>query len=112
MASRYFALEMQQPGIEVRPLRQITGESSFAEVFLTDVRVPARNLIGELDQGWTVAVATLGFERLGLGAGSGIDARVSAPGGSRFRSQLEVSVASSSPPRRRGEPGAAPKAPR
>ncbi len=88
----YFALEMQQPGIDVRPLRQITGDSSFAEVFLTDVRVPARNVIGELDQGWRVAVATLAFERLGLGAGSGIDARVPAPGGSRFRSQLEVSV--------------------
>jgi alkylation response protein AidB-like acyl-CoA dehydrogenase len=88
----YFALEMQQPGIEVRPLRQITGESSFAEVFLTDVRVPVRNVIGAVDQGWKVAVATLGYERLGLGAGSGIDARVTAPGGSRFRSQLEVSV--------------------
>jgi alkylation response protein AidB-like acyl-CoA dehydrogenase len=88
----YFALEMQQPGIEIRPLRQITGESSFAEVFMTDVRVPVRNVIGETNQGWKVAVATLGYERLGLGAGSGIDARVPAPGGSRFRSQLEVSV--------------------
>src|SRR5262245_13134651 len=88
----YFALEMQQPGIEIRPLRQITGESSFAEVFMTDVRVPARNVIGELDQGWRVAVATLGYERLGLGAGSGLDTRVPAPGGSRFRSQLDVSV--------------------
>src|SRR5262245_53476805 len=88
----YFALEMRQPGIEIRPLRQITGESSFAEVFMTDVRVPARNEIGETNQGWKVAVATLGYERLGLGAGSGIDARVPAPGGSRFRSQLEISV--------------------
>jgi alkylation response protein AidB-like acyl-CoA dehydrogenase len=88
----YFALEMRQPGIEIRPLRQITGESSFAEVFMTDVRVPARNVIGEINQGWKVAVATLGYERLGLGAGSGIDARVPAPGGSRFRSQLEISV--------------------
>src|SRR5215831_19261640 len=88
----YFALEMRQPGIEIRPLRQITGESSFAEVFMTDVRVPARNVIGETNQGWKVAVATLGYERLGLGAGSGIDARVPAPGGSRFRSQLELSV--------------------
>ena len=88
----YFALEMRQPGIEIRPLRQITGDASFAEVFLTDVRVPARNIIGELDQGWKVAVATLAFERVGLGAGSGLDARVPAPGGSRFRSQLEVSV--------------------
>src|SRR5262249_5363904 len=88
----YFALEMRQPGIEIRPLRQITGESSFAEVFMTDVRVPAWNVIGEIDQGWKVAVATLGFERLGLGAGSGIDTRITAPGGSRFRSQLEVSV--------------------
>ena len=88
----YFALEMQQPGIEVRPLRQITGEASFAEVFLTDARVPARNVIGDVNQGWKVAVATLGYERLGLGAGSGIDARVPAPGGSRVRAQLELSV--------------------
>src|SRR5262245_51726607 len=88
----YFALEMQQPGIEVRPLRQITGEGSFAEVFPPDARVPARNVIGEVNQGWNVAVSTLGFERVGLGAGSGIDARVPAPGGSRFRAQLQVSV--------------------
>src|SRR5262249_14641391 len=88
----YFALEMDQRGVEIRPLRQITGDASFAEVFLTEVRVPVRNVIGELNQGWKVAVAALAVERLGLGAGSGLDARVPAPGGSRFRSQLEVSV--------------------
>ena len=94
-ASRHHATSRSRcssPASRSGPLRQITGESSFAEVFLTDVRVPLRNVIGELNQGWRVAVATLGYERLGLGAGSGLDARVPAPGGSRFRSQLEVSV--------------------
>jgi alkylation response protein AidB-like acyl-CoA dehydrogenase len=61
----YFILNMHSPGVEVRPLKQITGNSEFAEVFFENVRVPAENLIGELGQGWELAQTTLGFERGG-----------------------------------------------
>jgi len=60
-----FALPMQQPGVEVRPLRQMNGHSSFNEVFFTDARVPAENVIGEVGGGWRVAVTTLMYERRG-----------------------------------------------
>jgi alkylation response protein AidB-like acyl-CoA dehydrogenase len=59
----YLLVDMRSPGIEVRPLRQITGESEFNEVFFTDVRVPRENLVGELNQGWTIALTTLAHER-------------------------------------------------
>lgn len=59
----FFIVEMNQPGIVVRPLRQSNGHSSFNEVFLTDARVSRGNLIGEVDRGWTVALATLAHER-------------------------------------------------
>jgi alkylation response protein AidB-like acyl-CoA dehydrogenase len=59
----YFALPMHQPGIEVRPLRQMNGHASFNEVFLTDARVPATNIIGEVGHGWSVALTTLAHER-------------------------------------------------
>ena len=61
----YFILDMHSPGVEVRPLKQITGSSEFAEVFFTNVRVPAENLIGREGQGWELAQTTLGFERGG-----------------------------------------------
>jgi alkylation response protein AidB-like acyl-CoA dehydrogenase len=62
----YLIVDMHQPGIEVRPLRQITGEAGeFAEVFFTNVRVPADNLIGELNAGWRIAQTTLSYERGG-----------------------------------------------
>jgi alkylation response protein AidB-like acyl-CoA dehydrogenase len=50
----FFVVPMDIPGIEVRPIRQMTGESDFNEVFLTDVRIPASMLIGELNNGWRV----------------------------------------------------------
>jgi alkylation response protein AidB-like acyl-CoA dehydrogenase len=64
----YFALPMGQPGVEVRPLRQMNGYASFNEVFLTDARVPHANVIGEVGAGWAVALATLAHER-GLNTG-------------------------------------------
>src|SRR5437773_3912712 len=60
-------LHMRQPGVEVRPLRQITGSSLFSEVFMTNARAERRDLIGNLNQGWEIAQTTLGYER---GAGS------------------------------------------
>jgi alkylation response protein AidB-like acyl-CoA dehydrogenase len=57
---------LDTPGIERRPIRQITGESEFAEVFFTDVRVPASALLGPENQGWTVTMTTLGHERTGV----------------------------------------------
>ena len=67
----YFALDMHQPGVEVRPLKEMTGRALFNEVFLTDARVPADAVIGGLNNGWAVANTTLAHERAGLGAGGG-----------------------------------------
>jgi len=58
-------LDMHQPGVEVRPLKQISGSSEFCEVFFTNVRVNADNLIGEMNAGWRIAQTTLGYERGG-----------------------------------------------
>ena len=66
----YFLLDMHDPGVDVRPLRQITGEAEFNEVFLTDVRVPDDQRVGEVGQGWKVANATLMNERVAIGGGS------------------------------------------
>ncbi|WP_040800754.1 acyl-CoA dehydrogenase family protein [Nocardia higoensis] len=59
----YFLLDMRSPGLEVRPIRQATGESHFCELFLDEVRIPAANLIGAPNAGWQVAQQTLGAER-------------------------------------------------
>jgi len=59
----YFALEMHQPGVVAKPLKQMNGHASFNEVFLNDARVPAANAIGEVGNGWAVALATLAHER-------------------------------------------------
>jgi alkylation response protein AidB-like acyl-CoA dehydrogenase len=59
----YFLLDMRTPGIEVRPIRQATGESHFCEIFLNDVEIPASQLIGPENGGWSVAQATLSAER-------------------------------------------------
>jgi alkylation response protein AidB-like acyl-CoA dehydrogenase len=64
----YFAVDMTAPGVEVRPLRQITGEAEFNEVFLTDVRIPDADRIGPVGEGWKVANATLMSERINIGA--------------------------------------------
>ena len=59
----YFVLPMKQPGVEVRPLRQMNYHSSFNEVFLTDARIPEAWVVGQVDEGWTAALATLAHER-------------------------------------------------
>lgn len=59
----YFLMDMTSPGIDVRPIRQATGESHFCEIFLNDVHIPDANLIGPENQGWQVAQQTLGAER-------------------------------------------------
>jgi len=56
-------VDMKSPGVEVRPLRQMTGESEFTELFFRDVRVPAENVLGRVNDGWNVAVSTLMYER-------------------------------------------------
>jgi alkylation response protein AidB-like acyl-CoA dehydrogenase len=67
----YFAIDMHQPGIEVRPLKEMTSHALFNEVFLTDARVADDAIIGGLNNGWAVANTTLSNERSGLGAGGG-----------------------------------------
>jgi alkylation response protein AidB-like acyl-CoA dehydrogenase len=62
-------VDMHSPGVEVRPLRQMTGESEFNELFFADVRVPVENVVGRIDDGWNVALGTLMHERALLGAG-------------------------------------------
>ncbi|MGA5898902.1 acyl-CoA dehydrogenase family protein [Streptomyces venetus] len=63
----YFVCDMTDPGVEVRPLRQITGEAEFNEVFLTDVRIPDSRRLGEIGDGWRVAQTTLNNERVAIG---------------------------------------------
>src|SRR3954447_228888 len=63
----FFFLPMQQPGVEVRPLKQITGEAHFNEVFLDGARVPAKNLLGGLHEGWRVLQTALAYERSVMG---------------------------------------------
>lgn len=66
----YFLVDMKSPGIEVRPIKQISGESEFNEVFLTDLRIPDSNRIGEVGDGWKCAMTTLMNERVAIGGES------------------------------------------
>ena len=59
----FLLVDMETPGITVRPLRQLTGEAEFNEVFYDNVRIPAENLVGKLNEGWSVALHTLAYER-------------------------------------------------
>jgi len=90
----YFIIDMKSPGVEVRPLKQITGGAEFAEVFLTNVRVPGENLIGELNKGWQYAQTTLGYER-----GGSILQRATA-----FRQQFNRTVEVCKTLKRNGQP--------
>jgi alkylation response protein AidB-like acyl-CoA dehydrogenase len=67
----YFMVDMHAPGVEVRPLRQITGEAEFNEVYLTDVRVADADRIGDIGDGWRVSMTTLMNERTTIGGGTG-----------------------------------------
>ncbi len=66
-----FIVDMHAPGVEVRPLRQMTGGASFNEVFFSEVRVPDDHRLGDVNQGWTVALTTLMNERASIGGGGG-----------------------------------------
>jgi alkylation response protein AidB-like acyl-CoA dehydrogenase len=66
----YFVCDMTGPGVEVRPLRQATGEAEFNEVFLTNVQIPDGQRLGEVGQGWQVSTATLMNERVSIGGGA------------------------------------------
>ena len=66
-----FVVDMKAPGVEIRPLRQMTGGASFNEVFFNEVRVPDDHRLGDVNQGWSVALTTLMNERSSIGAGGG-----------------------------------------
>jgi alkylation response protein AidB-like acyl-CoA dehydrogenase len=72
----YLIVDMKSPGVEVRPLRQITGDAEFNEIYFTDVRVPAANVLGEEGAGWKVAMTTLMHERASLGVGLQVRTRI------------------------------------
>ena len=74
----YMLVDMHAPGVEVRPLRQITGEAEFNEIFFNDVEVPAGNVLGEVGGGWQVAMTTLLHERgtLGFALTAGLEAQL------------------------------------
>jgi hypothetical protein len=64
----FMVMSMQTPGITLRPIRNIAGHEEFAQVFFDNVRVPLDALVGEINKGWTIAKALLGFERLTIGS--------------------------------------------
>jgi len=76
----WFAFEMRQPGVEVRPLREMTGRALFSEVFISDGHVPDNAIIGGTNNGWAVANTTLMFERSSLGAGGHNAVSIASPG--------------------------------
>lgn len=81
----YFLLRMHQPGVEVRPLRQITGEAEFNEVFIDNARIPDAHRVGEVNDGWRVSASTLSSERqMVSGSGSGGMGRLGGSGADRL----------------------------
>jgi acyl-CoA dehydrogenase len=82
-----FVVDMRAPGVEIRPLRQMTGGASFNEVFFNEVRVPDDHRLGDVNQGWTVALTTLMNERASIGAG-GVGGGSGLANGTRFIEML------------------------
>ena len=93
----YMLIDMHSPGVSVRPLKQMTGESEFNEVFFENVRVPLHNVVGKVNGGWEVALATLSFERGILGFSLQIT----------FKRQIERLIELSKTVQRNGKPAAA-----
>jgi alkylation response protein AidB-like acyl-CoA dehydrogenase len=76
----WMAVDMHQPGMDVRPLKELTGHAMFNEVFMSEVRVPTNWVIGDVNNGWAAAITTLMNERAGLGAGGGGGGGGASPG--------------------------------
>ena len=72
----YFLMDMEQEGVQVRPLHQITGEAEFNEIFMEEARIPHENIVGGEGNGWTVAITTLMHERVGIGLGSAVQLKI------------------------------------
>ena len=90
----YLLMPMRQPGVEVRPIRQVDGTAEFNEVFFNDARCPRENVVGGVDNGWQVAMTTLGFER---GASA-------TTGHRRFQKELDVIISEARRKGRSGDP--------
>ena len=86
----FFVIDMEGQGVEVRPLKEMSGGATFNEVFLTDARVPHENVIGDVDEGWAVAVTTLAHERNSLGAG-GMAGMMGGAGGGEIIGKPDLS---------------------
>ena len=86
----FFAIEMDQPGVTVRPLRQMNGHASFNEVFFSDARVAGRDAIGEVGNGWTVALTTLAHERRMADTLRALGRSAKGPGRARDEHRAEV----------------------
>jgi alkylation response protein AidB-like acyl-CoA dehydrogenase len=72
----YFLMDMEQEAVQIRPLRQITGEAEFNELFIEEARIPDANVVGGVGNGWTVAITTLMHERAGLGAAAAASVKI------------------------------------
>jgi len=104
----YFVIDMDQPGIEVRPLKQMDGGATFNEVFFTDAVVPHESIVGSANNGWMVAVSTLAYERQGIGGAGGRGALgVAAPGERNGMLDRKVGDLRRDARRRQGEQAAA-----
>src|SRR5262249_6626176 len=78
MGITYFIVDMQSPGLDIRPLKEMTGLEMFNEVFINDLFVPDENVIGAVDEGWPLARTTLANERVAMGSGSSFGGGIEA----------------------------------